>query len=36
MVFKSVLAFTSIALVVFLALLVLDTSGYAQQTTGQY
>ena len=35
MVFRSAPAFTSIVLVVFLALLAPNTSGYAQQTTGQ-
>jgi hypothetical protein len=34
-VFRTALAFMSIVLVVFLALLAPDTSGYAQQTTGQ-
>src|SRR5882757_2009947 len=35
MVFRSAPAFTGIVVLVFLALLALDTSGYAQQTTGQ-
>lgn len=35
MVFRSAPAFTSIVLVVFLALLAPGTSGYARQTTGQ-